>query len=175
MVLGIAHTPLRIVTDCMANRRTLLDGEEAATAAGRMLARVWTAIFACCEGRLRGELDAVLTWAPAHTSWATLASRMRADGLPITAQDWRANSLADALAKMAARATRAPWSVRKRCRCLQAARRYGAAIAGVACQAANNYVTYGHKQDGTYGEVKYRDSSGRPNAAQISQSGHSGP
>ena len=73
VVLSMCSSLPKVVTDCLGNRRTLMEGREVATAASRPLARVWNAIFACCEDALLQELDGMLTWGPAHTSWASSA------------------------------------------------------------------------------------------------------
>ena len=52
IVLSLCSTLPSVTTDCLGNRRTLLEGKEPATAASRPLARVWNAIFACCKDAL---------------------------------------------------------------------------------------------------------------------------
>ena len=106
----------------------------------------------------------MLTWGPAHTSWASLGSRLRSDGMPLTAVDWRANGIADAAAKMAAGRHRAPAYVRRHYNELVAAHRYGAAVAGVACREANNYKSMTTDAAGGLKIVTYRDSIGRQGA-----------
>ena len=161
-VLRMCHTLPAVTTDCLGNRRTLLEGKEAATRADRPLARVWNAIFSCCEDALISQLDAMLTWCPAHTSWATVGSKLRSDQRPLTVLDWRANALADAAAKLAANSARAPRAVRDRYRQLIAAHQYGAAIAGVACRAANHHCTHTVDREGNVRVAILRDSVGRP-------------
>ena len=80
----------------------------------------------------------------------------------LTAADWRGNALADAAAKLAANSNRAPKHVRDRYAQLVAAHRYGAAIAGMACLAANNHMAYATCTDGSLEVIKLRDSTGRP-------------
>ena len=138
-----------VLTDCLGNRRTLLSGRGDATAASRPLARVWSAIFACCEDSLLQELDAMLTWGPAHTSWASLGTRLKSNGRPLTAVDWRANGIADAAAKMAASRHRAPAYIRQRYAEAVAAHRFGAAVAGVACWEANHHKSLTVDADGS--------------------------
>ena len=132
-----------------------------ATSAARPLARVWAAIFSCCEDALLKELDDMLTWGPAHTSWATLGSRLRSDGRPLTTIDWRANVLADAAAKHAANTHRAPAALRAHHSQMVAAHRYGAAVAGIACREANNYKVTQFDRDGNVTTLIKRDSIGR--------------
>ena len=160
-VLSMCFQLPRINTDCLGNRKTLLDGMEAATAASRPLARVWAAIFTCCEGALVSQLDEMLTWGPAHTSLATLGTRLKSDGRPLTAEDWRANNIADAAAKIAARRHRAPTVIRQRLLQLRAAQRYGAAVAGTACKEANNHRTMMVNEQGEVSTVVRRDSIGK--------------
>jgi hypothetical protein len=150
-----------VLTDCLGNRRTLLSGRGVATAASRPLARVWSAIFACCEDSLLQELDAMLTWGPAHTSWASLGTRLKSNGRPLTAVDWRANGIADAAAKMAASRHRAPAYIRQRYAEAVAAHRFGAAVAGVACWEANHHKSLTVDADGSVKHVLIRDSIGR--------------
>ena len=125
---------------------------------------MWHSIFACCEDALLQELDSMLTWGPAHTSWASLGSRLRSDGMPLTAVDWRANGIADAAAKMAAGRHRAPAYLRRHYHELVAAYRYGAAVAGVACWEANNHKAMTTDASGAVKFVIHRDSIGRQNA-----------
>ena len=157
----------KVTTDCLGNRRTLLGGQEYATASGRPLARIWAAIFACCEDALLSQLDEMLTWGPAHTSWATLGSRLKSDGSPLSAIDWRANGVADAAAKLAANKHRAPVEIRKRFMQLRAAHRYGAAVAGVACREANNHRNLIYNEEGNLRVELKRDSIGKQGAATI--------
>ena len=161
VVLSICVRLPQVTTDCMGNRRTILEGREAATAASRPLARVWNAIFSCCEGALMSELDAMLTWGPAHTTWASLGTRLKSDGNPLTAIDWRANAIADAVAKIAAKRTRAPAQIRVKYQQLMAAHRYGAAVAGVACYEANHHETRVTDTNGNVTWTTRRDSIGR--------------
>ena len=161
VVLAMCCSLPGVVTDCLGNRRTLLAGRADATAAARPLARVWNSIFNCCEETLLQELDSMLTWGPAHTSWASLGSRLRSDGLPLTAIDWRANGIADAAAKMAARRHRAPAHIRRMYEEAVAAHRYGAAVAGTACWEANHHQTTVIDSEGNVKQVVVRDSIGR--------------
>ena len=164
LVLSMCCSPPNIMTDCLGNRRTLLEGKEMATAANRPLARVWAAIFACCEGLLLQQLDDMLTWGPAHTTLASLGTRLRSDGRPLTPLDWRANNVADAAAKMAAHKYRAPMYIRQAFQQLRAAQLYGAAMAGVACREANNHKCSEIDADGEIKTVVRRDSIGRQTA-----------
>ena len=169
VVLSMAHSPPMMITDCLGNRRMLLSGEEQATAPGKILARVWHAIFACRENVDQRSLQSMFTWMPAHTTAATFSTRCRSDGRRLTAIDWRANAMADALAKKAAQSTRVPVAVRRQFQQMIAAQRYGAAVAGAACRAADSYVTTSYAHDGSLVTTVYRDSIGRPNAAQVAR------
>jgi hypothetical protein len=119
-------------------------------------------LFSCCDDASPETLSQVLKWGPAHTTLATLGSKLKSDGRPLTAVDWRANRLADAAAKLAAHSVRVPWEVREKYEYLGAAHLYGAALAGAACRAANNHMSSQPQPDGSVKQVRSRDSIGRP-------------
>ena len=120
--LTLAGTPYppRIVTDCMALLDAAAAGLAAATAAGRPTARVWNAIAGALDGDLRG-LRSSLVWMPAHTSCDAIGCRRKSDGRRVTVAEWRANQLADKLAKLGAPQTPASLRIDKTIRLAQSA------------------------------------------------------
>ena len=68
------------------------------------LASVWASIAAACDGDLATwAASGQLIWMPAHKSADGLADLRKSDGTPVTYMEWRANRLADAIAKFGAR------------------------------------------------------------------------
>ena len=73
-------------------------GTEAATAANRPNARIWWHISRCVDDDF-GQLRRRIVWLPAHTACDAVGARYKSDGTKIRVAEWRANQLADALAK----------------------------------------------------------------------------
>ena len=98
---------------------------------------------------------------------------LRSDGLPLNALNRRANAVADACAKLAARCYRFPRGIRRRIEVQQAAVEYGAALAGAATYAANHFENIHVGYDGVAKRVVRRDSVGArpPNAARRRRGG----
>ena len=70
--------------------------------ADRPLARVWTMIAAALDGDVSLLASGrALIWMPAHGPVSSIGHALKSDGQEVTAIDWRANRLADALAKSA--------------------------------------------------------------------------
>ena len=80
-----------------------------------------------------------MIWIPAHTSAATIADTIRSDGKHLTVAEWRANQLADALAKKGAPKSKARNDIKKTIRAAQDATLHAAAQLGVVTHAANNH------------------------------------
>jgi len=142
-------------------------GSAYATAAVRPLARLYKMVLHALDGDGRAfASDSGIVWMPAHGALHTIGESRRSDGVPITATDWRANRLADGLAKAAARSARVPLRILQAVKDAAAAAEYAAALVGAACFAANNHVQELVLPDGTTTTVKRRDSTARkPGAA----------
>ena len=91
----------QIFTDCLGLVRTASRGFQAATSPKMANARIWRLIEDTLDGQMR-PLREALVWIPAHTSVDQCCLRQRSDLRSMTAIDWRANQLADWLAKDAA-------------------------------------------------------------------------
>ena len=79
-----------------------------------------------------------LIWIPAHTAAQSIESRRRSDGRRLTTTEWRANQLADALAKMAAPMTALRDAAAAKIQFAGQALEHAAAQLGVVTYAANN-------------------------------------
>ena len=128
-------------TDCLNLLQGLRRGRAIATDASCGLARVWSHIFAALDddARVAAMLEG-LRWMPAHGAQHTIARARKSDGDVVTPVDWRANRLADALAKRAAAEHRAPHAVRRLAADAAAASAYMLAKLGAVTYAANNFM-----------------------------------
>ena len=103
-VLLWSPAPPRMRTDCHALLDTLANGAEAATAPGKPLARIWYGVRSALDGEFETLVQSgKLVWMPAHCIPAAVKQVALSDGSRLTMVDWRANRLADGLAKLAAR------------------------------------------------------------------------
>ncbi|CAK0867119.1 unnamed protein product, partial [Prorocentrum cordatum] len=103
LVLTITLRPPTIRTDCRALLAAAAAGTARATQPTRMLAQVWSRVSTLVDGDISELVSAgKLTWMPAHGNQTVIGTAMRSDEHVVTAIDWRANRLADVLAKAAA-------------------------------------------------------------------------
>ena len=88
-----------IVTDCKSLLTIATGGARRATGPKQPLARIWGQIAAALDNDLKAlGTGGKLRWVPAHLGESAVGS-VRTCGRVFTATDWRANWLADALAK----------------------------------------------------------------------------
>jgi len=112
-VFSSCPSPPRVVTDCFNLITGLGAGRAAATGAKRPLARLWGMTFQTLDGGIcPDDVEKVLLWMPSHGSKAVIGHAIKSDGSVVTALDWRANRLVDALAKAAAGRGRVDDSIR---------------------------------------------------------------
>ena len=106
-IIDMSPFPPTTKTDCMSLITVAKAGTTSATNGSRQLARLWKAI-ATNLGTDISDLvrNGRLTWIPAHLPYAAVGERMLPCGARLTAADWRANRLVDALAKLGATAHR---------------------------------------------------------------------
>ncbi len=142
------HIPITI-TDCLGLLSMLSLGAFSATLANRPFARIWRMIFGTLDLQDGGHLiNKSLIWMPAHCPVHSIGSRARSDGRMISAIDWRANRLVDALAKMAAKVHTVPPIANKILKDAFCAAEYMAASLGAVTYASNHH------------KVEYRNSDG---------------
>ena len=162
---ALASTPFAhiIKTDCKSILISARAGKDRVAHHSRPLARIWNQIAATLDddiGRLaNGNL---LVWIPAHTTLASVGEARASNGARFTTLDWRANRLADILAKIGAERyksndatetflTQATDLVRQR-----------ACHLAEATYTANNFQQEFTKDDGTIGHHTIRDSVSKP-------------
>ena len=122
---------LSIRTDCLSFISTAAAGLHKATEPRKVLARIWILIGAALDGDVQQLGDnTALVWVPAHTSPRSIGKAKRSDGARLTHIDWRANRLADGLAKQAAADTQPPLAVV----------RHAAMLLACVTHAANNFT-----------------------------------
>ena len=159
MVLMATPSPPQVVTDCLGLLDTLERGRDAATAAGRLLARLWNLIFEALDGEVpEGFVHGRMRWMASHGSRATIGVAMLSDGSPVTHGHWRANRLVDALARCAAEGVRVPARTRHLLKTAEQAARHEAAVLGLATHAANNHRVSALRPDGSYFWATRRDA-----------------
>ena len=157
-VLAVNPFVPTIVTDCLGVLQTLQRGSTTATAANRVNARLWRLIASCLDGTTWREAAEQVTWMPAHGSRAAIGVATKSNNDVVSETDWRANRLADALAKAAASRFRVPQSVRRVVATAMRAYEHSAAVAGLVTKAANNHFVSATLEDGSYAYRKVRDS-----------------
>ena len=107
-------------------------------------------------------LDGTVIWMPAHTAGGAIGTAVKSDGTKVTTAQWRANQLADALAKKGAPQFEANIAVDKLFSDACAAAQQAASLLGTVTHAANNYKTTKVKPDGTSYTLEERDCTGPP-------------
>jgi hypothetical protein len=163
VVLQTAASPPRVVTDCLGLLETLQRGREAATAANRPLARLWALTFAALDGQPpEGYVHGPLCWMASHGSRGTVGIATLSDGRAVTFTDWRANRLADGLAKQAAARSRVPAELRRFLATAEEATCHEAAVLGMVTHAAANHWVSSTKPDGAYTVTRSRDACPPP-------------
>ena len=104
----------------------------------------------------------LLAWQPAHLAMVAIGERKLSNGARLTAADWRANRLADGMAKFAARRIRMPDGLRELLESAAEANRHAAMLLAQVTFAANNYITSKLNADGVVETVTLRDSQDKP-------------
>jgi len=126
-------------------------------------------IFQALDGGISpDEVGKMLLWMPSHGSKTVIGRAIKSDGSAVTALDWRANRLVDALAKAAAGKGRVDKSLLAFWDAAGEAVEFCAATLGMVTYAANNVRESAQRADGTYVYALRRDACPIPflNAAQ---------
>ena len=147
-------------TDCQALLATLRAGVEEATSASRPLARLWSRAAQALDGRFDGlSRDGLLVWMPAHLGVGAVGEAKLSDGSRLTTGDWRANRLADALAKQAAGKQLPVAGVGRLLAVASKAVRHAAKLLGRVTHAANHYTVAETGADGQVHTRVLRDAA----------------
>ena len=110
-----------------------------------------------------------LVWMPAHTTASESETRVKSNGKSLTTTEWRANQLADALAKRGASSSALRTAADKVIKAAGNALVQSAARLGVVTLAANNHVTETINEHGVKIRIVNRDSSAVPAETALAQ------
>jgi hypothetical protein len=153
----------RVITDCLGVLRSLQDGYQRATGPNRRQARLWTMIGRALDLDFAAAVGMVV-WMPAHGATHTIGVARDSTGSTLTPTRWRANRLADLLAKSAAGVARLPAKIRKQVADAGKLYKYHCAKLGVATSRANSHRITTVDEQGVERIQVVRDSTAeRPN------------
>ena len=162
-VLRLSAFAPKVRTDCLALLTTARQGTAIATGPGRPLARIWRAIAEILDGDIIAlAKNDVLVWQPAHQTAHAIGERICFDGRRLSTIDWRANRLADALAKQAAAAGRACGATVSLVASARVAALHAACNLGQVTYASNNHRVAQTDADGKEVFVTKRDAEPAP-------------
>ena len=150
VMLRMCPTVPRTTTDCLNIVKTIAGGRGKATAASSPLARIWATAFDILDDmECTAEDFEKVAWMPAHRGQDTIGQVVASEGRILTALEWWANRLVDALAKSAASPHRLAPEVRKLVETAAEALEYSLAKLGAVTYAANHYKIEVILADGT--------------------------
>ncbi len=147
-----------VVTDCKGILDTLYGSPAEACGPKRSLARTWRMVADALDGQFRDAADK-LVWMPSHESALSFSSARDSRGLAVTSVMWRANRLADVLAKAAASGNRLPTWATKLVTAAASLVKHRAARLGVATYRANHYSVEALNHEGVLVKKVLRDST----------------
>ncbi len=163
-------------TDCLALIATAAAGVTRATNPRKQLARTWSLIAHILDGDLQQLANhCMLVWMPAHNSPSAIGEVKLSNGARVTHVDWRANRLADGLAKLAAADGAPPTAVLRLLKSAQAAVEDFAKLLGRVTYAANHHVVQRPDSGGNLVNHTLRDSVDKPRGARRAKSSASPP
>ena len=165
LFLTLQHGPCipDILTDCLALLHAAKAGPAAARKGRNTDARIWGLISEVTGGSYK-QLASRLVWMPAHTRAAEAERRAKSNGRALTTAEWRANQLADVLAKKGAVETELRSTADKLIKDASNALLQSAARLGTVTRAANCHEIEFTNPDGTKGRLTKRDSTSIPQA-----------
>ncbi len=173
VALGLCAFDSQIRTDCESLLTTAEMGLLAATTASRPLARIWAMIGQHLDGDIVSIVSSQrLVWLPAHQTTAAIKNRWLSNGKRFTVVDWRANRLADAVAKLTAADASPPRRSLQVALSGLTANRHASAVLGLVTHAANNLEVVTYDQEGKQHTKRVRDAQD-PAPASKQHSGNS--
>jgi len=163
IVLTCCPFPPQMRTDCLSLLRVAEEGTRKAVDATKQLARIWVLIAGSLDNDVSTLTnEGLLVWMPAHQSLCVVGEAKLSNGRRLTATDWRANRLVDALAKRAAKEVQAPRQVLALMASADAATAHAAALLGCVTHASNNHKVNVVDADGNSVTRTFRDAEPRP-------------
>lgn len=155
--------PPHVLTDCMGLVNAAKAGPALATKGSKADARIWKQIDTLTGDGYRGLRDK-LVWMPAHTSASGAVGRVKSDGQLLTTSEWRANDLADRLAKKGAASTPLRVAADATIQLAGSALLQAGARLGAVTLAANCHKVWYTKPNGELAYKVTRDSTAPPQA-----------
>ena len=166
--LQLSAFPPQLRTDCQALLAVAEGGMQKATGADKHLARAWRLIAHFLDGDTASlSREGRLVWMPAHQSVAAIGEKRLSNGRVLSTVDWRANRLADALAKQAAASRQGKLDVLRMLHSGKVAVRHAAALLGQVTHASNNHRVVTLAADGSQHVTILRDSQSRAPGRQM--------
>ncbi len=147
-----------VITDCKGIYDTLQTSPPEACGHKRALGRTWSMVAQHLDQDF-AEAAKMVRWMPSHTSLSAIGTARDSHGQLVTTLMWRANRLADALAKKAASQHRLPVWVSKLVGDAAVCTRHQLALLGVVTFEAHNHRVSQITEGGATKEFVYRDST----------------
>ena len=160
-VVSTAAVVPTIFTDCLGLLHTVTAGVSTAIGADRVQARIWKLIAHHVDGDFSALLNQLI-WLPAHKTLDQALQSCMSNGRPVTNMHWRANRLADMVAKGAAARGKHDWSIIRFLESARALVHYKAVTLAEATCVANNCPINQVTESGTERVVFARDAIGKP-------------
>jgi len=162
-ILSFCPFPPQMRTDCQSILKIAVEGSAKATHASRQLARLWIRIDAILEQDVACLVHTgVLVWMPAHLSHNMVGEVKLSNGVRLSTVDWRANRLADALAKSVAARNQMPTNVARVLDGAAALVRHSVILLAHATHLANNHIVQDVGLDGEIVKRVLRDAVPKP-------------
>jgi hypothetical protein len=121
---------------------------------------LWNMLFTGCDEYTSTQvINRLLIWMPAHKSASAIGQFFKSDGSSISAIDWRANRLADCLARLAANIHSVTDSAINLHKGAQQAAEFCAAWLGTVTHASNNHKVAVNRPNGLAIVSTCRDSA----------------
>ena len=150
-------------TGCKSILISARAGKERVAHHSRQLARIWNQVAATLDDDVGKLADGnLLVWIPAHTTLASVGEARASNGDRFTTLDWRANRLADILAKTGAERYKASDATEQFLTQATDLVRQRACHLAEATYTANNFQQNFTREDGTIGQHTIRDSVSKP-------------
>ncbi len=140
VALGLCEWNSQLRTDCESLLTIAEAGLISATMASKPLARIWAMVGQHLDGDIVSIVTSQrLVWLPAHLTTSAISNRWLSNGKRFTVVDWRANRLADMVAKLTADGASPPKRTVQVALSGLKASRHAAAKLGLVTFAANNH------------------------------------
>ena len=156
--IRLSHCMPHVVTDCLGLLNSLQDGYMAGVGSNRRQARLWVMIGHALDEDFSSAARMVV-WMPSHDAAHTINVVKDSSGSLLTPVMWRANRLADLLAKSAAEPLRLPRRIAKYVAVMSKLVAHHCARLGVATRRANAHHVVVQDEEGVERIMILRDET----------------